>query len=51
MFADDVLLFCKVDVASFQALWAQFEKISTAFGLEANPTKCEIYFAGVSIDV
>ncbi|XP_075099218.1 uncharacterized protein LOC142176058 [Nicotiana tabacum] len=47
-FADDLLLFCRGEVQLVQILHQQFQKLSAASGLVANPNKSSIYFGGVN---
>ncbi|XP_074266598.1 uncharacterized protein LOC141589875 [Silene latifolia] len=48
MFADDLLLFSKGDVASIMVLLRSFSTFLHASGLQMNATKTNAYFKGVS---
>lgn len=50
-FVDNLLLFCRGDVASVTALHTQFRIFSAASYLIANPQKSSVYFEGVSLSV
>ncbi|XP_058755140.1 uncharacterized protein LOC131628305 [Vicia villosa] len=50
-FADDLMLFTRGDKISVTLLMATFKDFSAATGLRASPTKCKVYFGGVSEDV
>ncbi|XP_074309312.1 uncharacterized protein LOC141643873 [Silene latifolia] len=51
MFADDLLLFSKGDVASIMVLMRSFATFSYASGLQMNTSKTNAYFNGVSSGV
>ncbi|XP_074301434.1 uncharacterized protein LOC141632823 [Silene latifolia] len=51
MFADDLLLFSKGDIASIMVLLRSFSTFSQASGLQINATKTNAYFQGVSKDI
>ncbi|XP_020256684.1 uncharacterized protein LOC109833427 [Asparagus officinalis] len=48
IFADDLLLFAKGDLYSVQKLYHCVKDFSATTGLEANLSKCSIYFGGVN---
>ncbi|XP_074315242.1 uncharacterized protein LOC141651428 [Silene latifolia] len=48
MFADDLLLFCKGDIASIMVLLRSFATFSAASGLNMKSTKTDAYFNGIS---
>ncbi|XP_020250848.1 uncharacterized protein LOC109828230 [Asparagus officinalis] len=48
IFADDLLLFAKGDLYSIQKLYHCVKDFSVTTGLEANLSKCSIYFGGVN---
>ncbi|XP_019265436.1 PREDICTED: uncharacterized protein LOC109242998 [Nicotiana attenuata] len=47
-FADDLLMCCRADKVSIELIMTQFEKFSTASGLQANMEKSSFYVAGIS---
>ncbi|XP_019230599.1 PREDICTED: uncharacterized protein LOC109219221 [Nicotiana attenuata] len=47
-FADDLLMCCRADKVSIELMMKQFEKFSTASGLQANMEKSSFYVAGIS---
>ncbi|XP_021728495.1 uncharacterized protein LOC110695590 [Chenopodium quinoa] len=51
MFADDLLMFSRVDSVSVKLLFQAFLKFSGASELSVNLDKSEVYFGGVSVDV
>ena len=50
-FADDLLLFSRGDLSSLQVLMEKFGNFSKASGLKMNPSKCELYFGGVTDNI
>ncbi|XP_074315577.1 uncharacterized protein LOC141651779 [Silene latifolia] len=51
MFADDLLLFCKGDIASIMVLLRTFATFSKASGLQMSKGKSNVYFNGVPPEV
>lgn len=51
IFADDLFLFCKGDIASVSALIRGVGKFSAASGLIPNPEKCLCFFGNVNSEV
>ncbi|XP_058757171.1 uncharacterized protein LOC131630409 [Vicia villosa] len=49
-FADDILLFCRGDVASVQKMISIVKKFSDSTGLIINPRKCKVFCGGVDRD-
>ncbi|XP_020266944.1 uncharacterized protein LOC109842484 [Asparagus officinalis] len=47
---DDLLLFCKGDSYSVNKLFQCVKSFGDCSGLEANPSKCSIFYGGVSED-
>lgn len=47
-FADDLLLFCRGDVASVRYLIEHFLHFSTISGVIANPAKSSVHFGGMN---
>ncbi|XP_019235524.1 PREDICTED: uncharacterized protein LOC109215865 [Nicotiana attenuata] len=47
-FADDLLMFCRVDLQSIKLLQDVFLKFSRASGLQENPDKSSVYIAGTT---
>ncbi|XP_020249118.1 uncharacterized protein LOC109826499 [Asparagus officinalis] len=50
-FADDLLLFCKGDVYSIQKLYQCVKDFGVTSNLEANLSKCSIFYGGVKDSV
>ncbi|XP_062098599.1 uncharacterized protein LOC133804460 [Humulus lupulus] len=50
-FADDLILFCKGNLRSFQILFDGFTRFSQNYGLTANLNKSQVYFGGISVEV
>nr|XP_009795868.1 PREDICTED: uncharacterized protein LOC104242498 [Nicotiana sylvestris]XP_016509051.1 PREDICTED: uncharacterized protein LOC107826576 [Nicotiana tabacum] len=50
-FADDLLMFCMVDLPSIRLLQHAFMNFSKASGLQANVDKSSIYLAGISANL
>ncbi|GLT31660.1 hypothetical protein SLA2020_063810 [Shorea laevis] len=47
IFADDIMLFCKVDEESLALMMDKFDEFSRVSGLEINKQKSQIFFGGV----
>ena len=50
MFVHNLLIFARADPSSVQLIFDAFNKFSSAFGLEANMDKSNMYIAGVNDD-
>lgn len=49
-FADDILLFSRVDITSIGLIMNKIREFSKATGLNMSVPKSKIYFGGVNID-
>ena len=47
LFADDLLLFSRADLSSVSNMMSVFDRFSKASGLQANPSKSNIFLSGV----
>ncbi|XP_062101035.1 uncharacterized protein LOC133806957 [Humulus lupulus] len=50
-FVDDLILFCKGNLRSFQLLFDGFSRFSQNSGLIANLNKSQVFFGGISTEV
>ena len=50
-FADDIILFARGDDILVQLIMEEFQQFYDATGLQANSSKCKVYFGGVNSQV